>query len=195
MRHTAAEDEGGEGWPFAARTTDGGKTWGLVGWIGEQPEPAGYAIMPSTLRIDDHTLFTVIRRRGVVGGRKQWWLESFVSPDNGSRWYLLSEPWVDNAGNPPHLIELSDGRWALTYGFRRPRYGIRARLSADKGQTWGEEIILRDDGREWDLGYPRTVQRADGKLVTAYYFNDSSQKERYIAATIWDPAEVDGLGE
>ena len=34
---------------------------------------------------------------------------------------------------------------------------------------------------------PRTVQRADGRLVTIYYFNDRSQKERYIAATIWSP--------
>jgi hypothetical protein len=38
-----------------------------------------------------------------------------------------------------------------------------------------------------DLGYPRTVQRPDGKLVTIYYFNDRPDTERYIAATIWDP--------
>gem|GEM_PF-4111678 len=41
--------------------------------------------------------------------------------------------------------------------------------------------------RVWDLGYPRTVQRPDGKIVTMYYFNDASSKERYIAATIWRP--------
>ena len=42
-------------------------------------------------------------------------------------------------------------------------------------------------GRLWDLGYPRTVQRPDGKIVTVYYFNDHKDTERYIAATIWDP--------
>jgi hypothetical protein len=32
-----------------------------------------------------------------------------------------------------------------------------------------------------------TVQRPDGKLATMYYFNDDPQRDRYIAATIWDP--------
>jgi hypothetical protein len=30
------------------------------------------------------------------------------------------------------------------------------------------------------------VERADGKIVTVYYFNDQKEGERYIAATIWD---------
>ena len=64
---------------------------------------------------------------------------------------------------------------------------IRARLSNDNGETWGEEINLRSDGGWWDLGYPRTVQCPDGKIVTVYYFNDAKDQERYIAATIWDP--------
>jgi hypothetical protein len=186
---TAAEDEGGEGWPFAARTQDGGKTWNFVGWIGPQPERAGYSIMPTTLRIDDHSLFSVIRRRGIIDGEKQWWIESFLSPDNGVNWYQAMEPTVDNAGNPAHMIELQDGRWVLTYGFRRAPYGIRAKISEDKGKTWSGEIMLRDDGGEWDLGYPRTCQRADGNIVTAYYFNDGERVERYIACTIWDPGE------
>jgi hypothetical protein len=82
---------------------------------------------------------------------------------------------------------LKDRRLALIYGFRSAPYGIRARLSSDNGLTWGDEIILRDDGGCWDLGYPRTVTRPDGKVVTAYYYNDAADRERYIAATIWDP--------
>lgn len=62
------------------------------------------------------------------------------------------------------------------------------------GKTWGEEIILRDDAGCWDLGYPRTVQRPDGKIVTVYYFNDHQDQERYITATIWDPGKGKGLG-
>jgi hypothetical protein len=46
---------------------------------------------------------------------------------------------------------------------------------------------LRTDGGAWDLGYTRTVQRADGQMVTVYYFNDAADRERYIGATIWDP--------
>ena len=90
-------------------------------------------------------------------------------------------------GNPPSMIKLKDGRMAITYGFRSAPYGIRAKLSRDDGKTWGPEIVLRDDAGTWDLGYPRTVQRADGKIVTVYYFNDKKDEERYIAATIWNP--------
>jgi hypothetical protein len=47
---------------------------------------------------------------------------------------------------------------------------------------------LRDDGGGRDVGYPRSVQRKDGKVVTVYYIWDKkSGPERYIAATIWDP--------
>lgn len=186
---TAAEDWGGEGWPFCARTTDGGKSWQFQGWIGEQPEQAGYSIMPSTLRLDNGALFSMIRRRSVIDGKKMWFIEPFLSPDDGHSWYLLKAPFINNAGNPPSMIRLKDGRIALTYGWRTAPYGVRAIISDDEAKTWSNEIILRDDGKSWDLGYPRTVQRSDGKCVTAYYFNDDSSKERYIAATIWDPGE------
>jgi hypothetical protein len=184
---TAAKDEGGEGWPFCTRTTDGGRTWTHVGWIGPQPGPGGYAIMPSTLRLKDGSLLSIIRRRGKFDDGNRWWLEAFLSPNDGQSWYMLDKPRLPNKGNPAHMIRLRDGRIALTYGWRDAPYGVRAMQSSDEGMNWSNEIVLRDDGQSWDLGYPRTVQRADGKCVTAYYFNDKSGKERYIAATIWDP--------
>ena len=73
----------------------------------------------------------------------------------------------------------------MTYGYRAQPFGIRARLSWDEGQTWDQEVILRDDGGSHDLGYPRTIQRPDGTLVTVYYFNDRLAGEGYIAATLW----------
>ena len=66
-----------------------------------------------------------------------------------------------SVGNPPSMIKLKDGRLVITYGFRSAPYGIRAKISLDEGQTC-PEIVLRDDAGTWDLGYPRTVQRADG---------------------------------
>ena len=183
----AAKDDGQEGWPLCARTSDGGKTWQLVGWIGPQPGPRGYAIMPSTLRLSDCTLLSMIRRRGVSDGTSRWWIEPYLSPDNGRSWYLLKEPHIDNRGNPPHMIWLRDGRIALTYGHRGEPYGIRARLSTDRGLSWQPERILRADGASWDLGYPRTVQRPDGQCVTVYYYHHPGQPERYIGYTIWNP--------
>jgi rhamnogalacturonyl hydrolase YesR len=170
--------------PCCIRTPDGGKAWNLFGWIGEQPGPGGYAIMPSTLRLSENALLSIIRLRGVKEGTRQSWIEGYLSADNGRNWYRLAEPTINNHGNPPHMIRLRDGRIVLTYGYRAAPYGIRAVISSDQGRTWGGEIVLRDDGGEWDLGYPRTVQRPDGKCVTAYYFNDGKRKERYIARTI-----------
>ena len=48
----------------------------------------------------------------------------------------------------------------------------------------------RGGGR--DIGYPRTVQRPDGKIVTVYYFHDQPKGDRHIAATIWEPASPGG---
>ena len=59
----------------------------------------------------------------------------------------------------------------------------------DEGRTWGEGIILRHDGNGWDLGYPRTVQRPDGEILTMYYFKDASSNKCYIGATIWSPGQ------
>ena len=143
--------------------------------------------MPATVALQGGSYLSMIRRGGVMQGKKRWWLEAFVSPDDGRSWYMLDDPRIDNSGNPATLTRLGDGRIAMVYGWRRAPYGIRARISSDDGQTWSAEIILRDNGKSWDLGYPRTVQRADGNLVTAYYFNDNTQVERYIVATIWKP--------
>ena len=184
----AEKQSGGEGQPLCIRTTDGGKSWQPIGWIGPQP-PAGYgyAIMPATVTLKTGSYLSVIRRGGMVGRVKRWWLEVFESADDGRTWRRREKPRIDNAGNPASLTRLKDGRLALIYGWRHIPYGIRARISADNGDTWGPEIVLRNDGKSWDLGYPRTVQRSDGNLVTVYYFNDASQAERYIAATIWKP--------
>jgi len=191
---TATKAAGGEGRPFCTRTTDGGKTWQFVSWIGPEPSTqAGYAIMPSGVRLSPTELFAMVRRKEAQDRRREFWIEPFLSQDNGASWRLLAEPRINNGGNPASMIVLKDGRIALTYGYRRPPYGIRARLSSDNCRTWSDDIILRKDGGNWDLGYPRTVQRADGKIVTVYYFNEAADKERYIAATIWDPGVGSGM--
>ena len=188
---TAAEDGGGEGWPLCARTTDGGKTWEFQGWIGKQPEEPDYRIMPATVRLGVNDLLTATRcRNRDARGEEIWGIEMYLSPDNGKRWYQLEGPHIDHHGNPASLITLQDGRLVLTYGYRREPFGIRGVMSADQGRSWGNEFVLRDDADLRDLGYPRSVQRADGKCVTAYYFKDANQKERYVACTIWDPVAV-----
>ena len=186
---TAHKVNGREGRVFMVRTTDGGKTWNFVSWIG--PEPAGFSIMPSTLRLSPTRLLTTLRRKE----GPQHWIDAWVSDDDGQTWRFFNRPTPStggSVGNPPSLIKLKDGRLSLIYGYRSAPFGIRARLSSDEGRTWSEEIVLRNDAGCWDLGYPRSVQRPDGKIVAVYYYNDAPDRERYIAATIWDPGEGKG---
>jgi hypothetical protein len=180
----AKESDGQQGRVICVRTTDGGRTWRLVSFVGPEPAVGQKAIMPSSVRLDDRTILTAVRLKGSI--------DLYRSGDNGASWSFVGTPVPDTGahnGNPPSLARLKDGRLALTYGYRSAPYGIRARLSADAGRSWGAEIMLRQDGGAWDLGYTRTVQRPDGMLVTIYYFNDKPDQERYIAATIWHPGE------
>ncbi len=182
---TAALDNSQEGQVFCLRTTDGGITWNKIGLVAQPGGEKGFSIMPSSVRLSKDTIVSAIRQK--LGNEN--FIELSRSDDNGATWKMVSRvtPHVTgNSGNPPSMVRLADGRLVVTYGHRAEPYGIRARISEDQGATWGDEIILRSDGGDRDLGYPRTVVRPDGKLVTVYYYNDSRETERYIAATIWE---------
>jgi hypothetical protein len=184
---TAAREDGGEGaGVFMARTRDGGKSFQLQTWVCQTP--AVQSIMPASVRVDENRILTAVRCASpddfMAATR---WIDLYVSDDNGQTFQHLNRPAPDTGrgGNPPTLTRLPDGRIVLIYGVRTDPFGIRARISTDRGDTWGEELILRGDGGTTDLGYPRTALLPDGSLVTAYYFNDTPEGERYIAATLW----------
>jgi len=186
---TATKADGEEGRVFCARTLDRGRSFQLRSWIGA--DPAGYAIMPASVHLGDSRVLVAVRCQEPMPGTgdEANWIDLYASDDDAATWRYVSRP-VPNTGpggNPPAMVRLRDGRLCLTYGYRDAPYGIRARLSADEGETWGTEIVLRDDGGNHDLGYPRTTQRADGQAVTVYYWNDRPDGERYIVATIWSP--------
>lgn len=183
-----AHRDGTSAVPVVYGSTDGGASWGLVAEV--EPVPAlPRAIMPYPVVLGSGRILIAVRREY---GMQDAYTQVYESIDDGRSWALLSR--VNDWGAPASLTELPDGRVVCVYGYRRPPWGIRARVSADGGVTWGEEIILRDDGGSRDLGYPRTHLRNDGRLVTVYYFNtrdDSTQMNggvRHIAATIWSPA-------
>jgi len=178
---------------FAVRTTDGGLTFKFTGWI-VNPEDPFRAVMPSTVKTSSGKLISAIRRKEGKRSFPHCWIDIYTSNDDGETWKFLSragETGVQN-GNPPAMIQLSDGRLLLAYG-NREHCQIRARFSADEGVIWGPEIVL-SEGVESDFGYPRLVQNSDGNIVTLYYWADSPTSEKYIRATIWDPGDADQLG-
>ena len=184
---------------FCVRTTDGGRTFSRPSWMLYEPAQVR-SVMPSTVRVSDTELVSALRRRldvEVAGGKqKNCWIDVSCSQDNGKTWQFLSKvadtdsPQHQRNGNPPSLVRLKDGGLCVTYGYRSTPCGMRAKISRDVGRTWGKEIILRDDARTWDFGYPRSVVRADGSVVTIYYYTTEANPQQHIAATIWSPGEV-----
>ena len=185
---TAAKSTGGEGRVMCAKTSDGCRSFEFLSWIGD--EIAGYEIMPSSVRISPNHLLTTTRVREPNSGPS--WIDAYESRDNGRSWKYLNRPVADTGeGNPPSTIRLADGRICLTYGYRAAPFRMCAKLSADNGQTWSDEILLRGNGGGRDIGYPCSIQCGNGNIVSVYYFWDpATGPERYIADTIWDPAKV-----
>lgn len=122
--------------------------------------------------------------------RGLFWVEIHESLDGGRTWHWLSR--VNDWGAPGDLVPLADGRVVCVYGYRlAPGRGIRYRVSEDQGRAWGQEMILRDDGATWDLGYPRAIEVEPGVVLTHYWMNlDDGSPDggvRHIASTRFRP--------
>ncbi len=189
---TAAKSNKREGRIGLMRTFNGGIDWQWVSWIGSEPE--GFDIMSSSIRLSETEILTIIRSRTA---ERHDYLSAYSTADNGTTWERLRNPVEDTGqgGSPPALLKMADGRLALAYIYRS-EYGSRVnlRFSNDEGRSWSPEIVVRcSDGATRDAGYPRMVQRADGKLVIVYYWNHARKKGalpyRYIATTIVDTSE------
>jgi hypothetical protein len=184
---SAVKPDGNEGRPFSTRTRDGGKTWNQFAWIGANPETR-FSIMPSSVRLESGRFLVSIRRREDVPAYNTNFIELFKSDNGGLSWELLAVPAKDTGnynGNPPSMLQLANGRLCITTGYREEPFHMFAVLSDDEGKTWSAPRVLRANGGGWDMGYSRSLQRTDGKIVTIYYFHDQPHSERYIAATIW----------
>jgi hypothetical protein len=186
---TSVKTNGREGRVFCARTIDGGKHFDFLSWV--TPEPEGYAIMPAGLRLSPTRLLCAVRCSGPRTGpeRPPCWIDLYVSDDNGASWRYLNQP-VPNSGlggNPPTLTQLQDGRLLMTYGLRNAPFAMLAIFSDDGGESWSQPLTLREGAGNHDIGYPRTAQLDDGTVVTAYYWNDDADGDRYMAATRWQP--------
>ena len=117
---------------------------------------------PDIAEIGPGELFCILRESKISGH-----LYGCRSTDGGASW----SPPVKTGifGHPGQLTALSDGRLLCTYGRRITPFGILMSLSEDGGRTWGNEFIVRDDLPNGDLGYPTTIEYAEGKLFCVYY--------------------------
>jgi hypothetical protein len=112
--------------------------------------------------------------RGQRDPRGDMWVELFYSDDGGETWGFLSR--VNDFGAPGSLVVKRDGRYVMVYGYRLMPSGMRCRVSENQGRTWGPELIIRDDGGSWDLGYGDAWEMPDGKIGVIYYLNSKNDR-------------------
>ncbi len=152
--------------------------------LGEVPLPEnvtnGQFHEPHVIELNDGALLCLIRYHYPNGGLG---IYKSVSRDGGRTWSTPED--MDIHGSPPHLLRHSSGAIVLTYGWRHAPYGQRARISRDDGATWSDEIILRDDGPDGDLGYPCSIELPGGDILTVYYQKRPGESLCSILWTQW----------
>lgn len=197
---------------YLYRSKDDGRTWGEPVMIADSNET-------TPLHLGGGRWLACARIGSGVEGKDS--LILCGSEDDGRTWRFKRALTGYQRVNG-HLAKLRDGRVLLSFGDRMSRYarkgmdpgasqlrqkrvrlsppaelGLEAAISADGGETWSPAIRLAD----WngaDGGYPSSVQRADGQVVTAYYSSAlpgepwDSMKGYHMAVIVWDPEKSFG---
>ena len=171
--------EGGE--IGVCESRDDGKSWQ---WL------AGIPTRPGDNHKDYHELHAIegaegrlivhIRNHNKADHRETLQSES---KDGGKTWSMPRS--IGVWGLPSFLTRLRDGRLLMSYGHRRKPFGNQARVSDDHGKSWSEPVIISGDGASGDLGYPSTVELADGTLLTVWYEQLASSKFAVLRQAHW----------
>lgn len=159
------------------RSGDRGEHWEYLSEMAWDPAGQKTFLEPGLYRTPKGRLVglmrtqTDYRKPGVQFDDTYLNLHIAVSDDDGKSFGPVREIGGLWGSSPFHALRLADGRVLLSYGYRRPPYGIRARICDPELQHIedAEEIVLRDDGANGDLGYPNAILLDDGTALVCYY--------------------------
>lgn len=167
---------------WVLRSTDGGVSWSA-------PIPTVVNSPHGPIQLKDGRL--------LYPGKQLWSAEHKIgvaeSKDDGQTWQWLAEiperP-GDEAGNNYHElhgVEAADG--TLIVHIRNHSTTNKGETlqteSTDGGKTWSEPLIISADGIGGDLGYPSTVELADGTLLTVWYEKMKDPKRAVLRMAKW----------
>lgn len=148
------------------RSKDGGRTWGDETLLAKGYNETSIALLP------DGRLIAIARK-----DERYAHVATSFSDDMGRTWTVPKQVTRDGE-HPGDLTVLASGKLLLTFGRRIRPFGCGALISEDNGATWktDEEVLLAGDGiNDHDVGYPSTVQLADGSIVTVIYYGSGSE--------------------
>ncbi|WP_372720525.1 sialidase family protein [Novipirellula sp.] len=148
-----------------SQSSDDGASWQ---WLSEIPTRDGDSVQNyhelHAIETDNGKIIVQIRNHNAKNKGETLQCES---TDGGETWTMPHS--IGVWGLPSYLTKLRDGRLLMSYGHRRQPFGNQARVSDDEGATWGDPILISDDGANGDLGYPSTAQLDDGSLLSVWY--------------------------
>ena len=184
----------GTGRIMAMRSDDDGASWQE---LGEVPIVDGTRLEryhePHVVELATGKLIGVIRAQEfgdrtdlADAGVLEFSIVQTESEDGGKTW-TTARP-LGFHGSPPHIMRHSSGVLVMSYGYRQEPYGERIALSRDDGATWEHDFVLRDDGPDSDLGYPASVELADGGVLTVYYQKPHRSEDK--CAFLWSRWQV-----
>lgn len=155
-----------------------------------------YLCEPHLVQLPDGRLLGQMRANSADIEKRQ--LMQSISADGGRSWSPVAATGL--WGLPPHLLQHSSGVLLSSYGHRREPFGQRVALSYDAGKTWPQILTLgsicyqertaaEDVGEIYyqipDLGYPATVELADGTLYSVWYQSRPDARDALIFGCRW----------
>ncbi len=181
--HQTTDATGGRRNAYALRSTDGGHTWEMIQIADGKQSPAdeGFTeIFP--LYLGGSRIFAMLRTGLGTNAFCTY------STDGGATWAPPRQTPIQ--GKHPFVKRLHDGTIICTYQRRfAPPFGVRARFTSDLGQTWSDEVIIRDDIPVSDgLHNPCTVELSDGTLFTLFNAKKrlpDGSYQNFVGGTRW----------
>lgn len=147
------------------KSTDGGKSWEVIGPINDGKK--FNAIQPSVLTYADGKMQILCRSQ--EGKLVESW-----SADGGKTWSEVSATSLPNPNSGTDAVTLADGRQLLVYNhttrqgaFPSGRNMLNVAVSMD-GKDWKPVLTLERERGEFS--YPAMIQTSDGKVHITYTY-------------------------
>lgn len=161
----------GDGWKVhVERSTDGGKSWDIIGPVNDSQTMG--AIQPTLLTYADGSIQMLSRTRTEVERIGENW-----SKDKGKTWSEMSLTELPNNNSGLDGVTLDDGRQLLIYnhstrkqeGMGHKGRGVLNLSVSEDGKNWEAALVLDYlDEPEKQFSYPAIIQTNDGLVHIAY---------------------------